>query len=283
MNKYKELLLKFLYPNIFLFILVFIIGFGSVISVFIMNLSTHPIAYVSYVLSAYSLTITVVRSINFFKWFNKKLHSNKYTNKLITDKEFKNNLNLFSGTFFNMIFGIFKFITGFIYNSIWFGAIGIYYLVLGVMKLSLVKQIINKTDNKKQLKQYRNTGLLMFLLNSSMVGMIILMIRDGESVVYPGFIIYAQAAYTFYILTFAIINIIKYKKDHSPIMAASKSINLVASVMSLFILQVAMINQFGENGVFKTIINTFTGTITSIITIGIAVYTVINSKNNTIK
>lgn len=279
MNKYKDLVLKLLYPNIFVFILFFIIGFGSVIAVFIFGLSTHWVSYISYVLSAYALTITVARSINLIKWINKKVHSNKYTNRLITDRDLKNNINLFSGTFFNMIYGIFKFITGFIYNSIWFAASGVYYLILGMMKLSLTRHVIKKSDNNKQLKQYRNIGILMFLLNSAMVGMIVLMIRDGESAVYPGFIIYAQAAYTFYILTFAIINIIKYRKNHTPIIAASKSINLAGAVMSLFILQVAMVNEFGGSDSFKLIINTLTGTITSFITIGIAIFMLINSKS----
>lgn len=278
MNKYKDLLLKLLYPNIFVFILFFIVGFGSVITVFILRLSTHWISYISYVLSFYALTITVFRIIPLIKLINKKVHSNKYTNRLITDRELKNNISLFSGTFFNMIYGIFKFITGFIYRSIWFGATGVYYLVLGMMKLSLTKHVIKKSDNKKQLKQYKNIGVLMFLLNSAMVGMIILMIRDGESALYPGFIIYAQAAYTFYILIFAIINIIRYRKDHTPIIAASKSINLAGAIMSLFILQVAMINEFGESGSFKLIINTLTGTVTSLITIGIAIFMIINSK-----
>lgn len=280
MNKWKDIGLKLLYPNIFIFILFFIVGFGSVISVFVLNLSTHWIAYISYVLSAYALTITVARSINLIKWINKKLHSNKYTNRLLTDRDLKNNINLFSGTFFNMIYGIFKFITGFIYRSVWFGATGVYYLVLGMMKLSLTKHVIKNTDEKTQHNQYRNTGILMFLLNVAMVGMIVLMIKNGESAEYPGFVIFAQAGYTFYILIFAIINIIKYRKDHSPIMAASKSINLVAAVMSMFILQVAMINQFGveSDASFKSIINVITGSVTSFVTIGIAIFMIINSK-----
>lgn len=277
MDKYKEKFFKFLYPNIFVFILFFIIGFGSVIYVFLFNLTTHFIGYISYILSSYALIITVARSINLIKWINKKLHSNKYTNRLITDKDLKNNINLFSGTFLNMIYGIFKFITGVIYSSVWFGATGVYYLVLGLMKLSLVKHVIKKSNNKIQLKQYRNTGIFMFLLNSTMVGMIILMIRDGESALYPGFIIYAQAAYTFYILTIAIINAIKYRKNHSPLIAASKSINLVAGIMSMFILQVAMINQFGDVSSMK-LLNIISGSVTSIITISIAIYMIINSN-----
>lgn len=280
MEKWKGIGFKLLYPNVLIFIIFFIIGYGSVISVFIFGLSNHWISYISYVLSAYALTITVPRCIKLIKWINKKLHSNKHTNRLLTDKDLKNNINLFSGTFFNMFYGIFKFATGFLYRSVWFVATGVYYLTLGMMKLSLTKHVIKKSGKEKQYSQYRKIGILMFWLNVAMVGMIVLMIRKGESVEYPGYIIFAQAAYTFYILTFAIINIIKYRKNHLPIVAASKSINLAAAVMSLFILQVAMINQFGVEGdeLFRMIINTITGSITSLVTIGIAIFMIINSK-----
>jgi len=278
MGKYRELGLKFIYPNILVFILIFILGFGSVIWIFLNELTDHFISYVIYVLSFYALILTVFRGIKLYKWINKKIHGNKYMNMFISNRELKNNINLFSGTFFNIIYGIFKFITGFIYSSIWFGATGVYYLILGLMKLSLIKYAVKRVDNYKKIRQYRNIGIFMFLLNSAMVGMIILMIRDGNSMIYPGYIIYAQAAYTFYILTFAIINMVRYKRNQMPIIAASKAINLVAAIMSLFILQVSMINQFGGNEMFSDIINTTTGTMTSFVTIGIAIYMTVNSK-----
>ena len=164
MNKFKDMGLKILYPNIFLFLVFFVLGFGSVIAVFVYGLQNSFIGYISYVLSAYSLTITVARSINLIKWINKKLHSNKYTNRLITDKELKNNINLFSGTFFNMIYGIFKFIIGFIYNSIWFGATGVYYLILGMrmwcfIEFGIILIIILKKSKKSEKKFNKSENL----------------------------------------------------------------------------------------------------------------------------
>lgn len=277
MSKYKELGLKLLYPNIFLFILFFIVGFGSVIAVFILGLSTHFVAYITYVLSAYALVITVCRYIKLTKWINRKLHSNTHTNRLLTDKDLKNNINLFSGTVFNMFFGIFKFIIGLIYTSLWSGAVGLYYLILGFMKLFLARHVIKKSDVSIQIKQYRNTGVFMFLLNSVMVWMIILMLRNGKSVNYPGFIIYAQAAYTFYILIIGIINAIKYRHNHKPLISASKAINLVGAIMSLFILQIAMVNEFGNMQDMK-ILNILSASLTSILTICVAIYMIIKSK-----
>jgi len=277
MEKWKEFGFKLLYPNVFIFILVLIIGYGSVISVFVFNLSNHWISYISYVLSAYALIITVPRCIKLIKWINKKLHSNKYTNRLLTDKDLKNNINLFSGTIFNMLYGLFKFIIGLIYTSLWSGATGGYYLILGMMKLSLTKHVIKKSDEEKQKIQYRNTGILMFLLNAAMVVMIILMLRHNQSTKYPGFIIFAQAAYTFYILTFAIINAIKYRHNHKPLISASKAINLVGAIMSMFILQIAMVNEFGNMNDMK-ILNIISGAVTSMATIGVAIYMLIKSS-----
>ncbi|MBQ8193601.1 MAG: hypothetical protein IJZ46_05985 [Bacilli bacterium] len=278
MNKWKDLILKLLFPNILIFLLFFIIGFGSVIYIFINNLSSSWFAYISYVLSAYALIITVSRSVVLIRKINKNLHNNKYTNRLLTDKVLKSNINLFSGTFFNMIYGIFKMIVGYLYKSIWFGSTGIYYLVLGFMKLSLTKHVIKRSNLNIQNKQYRNIGILMFILNITMVGLIILNIKKESNISYPDYVVITQAAYTFYILTFAIINIIKYRKNYTPIIEASKAINLVAAIMSLFILQVALINQFGGDSLFKYIINTITGSFTSIITITVAIFMIIKSK-----
>lgn len=282
MKKWKEIGFKLLYPNILIFILVLFVGYGSVIGVFILSLSDHWISYISYVLSAYALIITVPRCIKLTKWINKKLHSNKYTNRLLTDKDLKNNINLFSGTIFNIIYGLFKFIIGLIYTSLWSGATGGYYLILGMMKLSLTKHVIKKSDEEKQKIKYRNTGILMFLLNAAMVVMIILMLRHNQRVVYPGFIIFAQAAYTFYILTFAIINAIKYRHNHKLLISASKAINLVVAIMSMFILQIAMVNEFGNMNDMK-ILNILSGAVTSMATLGVAIYMLVNSrklKNN---
>mgnify|MGYP006357292341 FL=1 len=62
---------------------------------------------------------------------------------------------------------------------------------------------------------------------------------------YPGMLIYAMAAYTFYITTHAIISLIKYRKYHSPVMTTSKIIALSAALVSMLALETAMFSQFG--------------------------------------
>ena len=72
----------------------------------------------------------------------------------------------------------------------------------------------------------------------------------------------------------------KYRHNHKPLISASKAINLVGAIMSMFILQIAMVNEFGNMNDMK-ILNILSGAVTSMSTIGVAIYMLVNSKNKT--
>lgn len=274
----KKDIYKIFHPNILLFLLITIVGFGSVVATFVLGLENTLYAYISYLLSSYALIIFIIRCIYLYKIIRKKLYKNKITSRFLNSKELRDNLGLFSGTLINFLFAVFKILTGFIYGSWWFISNGFYYLVLSLMKFNLSYKVIKKVKIRKNILEYRNTGIFLFLLNITMVGMIVLMITKDKTNIYPGFIIYAQAAYTFYILILALINVIKYRKNNTPLISSSKAINLVVATMSLFILQTALINTFGGTVLFKNIMNTITGTVVSILDIGIATYMIYNGN-----
>lgn len=48
MEKFKEIMNRLLYPNTFVFLLFFIIGFGSVIATFLLQLENNVLGYISY-------------------------------------------------------------------------------------------------------------------------------------------------------------------------------------------------------------------------------------------
>lgn len=104
------------------------------------------------------------------------------------------------------------------------------------------------------------------------------MVWHDKGYSYPGFIIYASAAYTFYVVITAIINAIKFHK-HNPILAATKMLNFIAALMSLFALQTAMLTQFDNDRGFRVIMNMYTGAAVALLTIGIAVFMVIRGNS----
>jgi len=72
------------------------------------------------------------------------------------------------------------------------------------------------------------------------------MLYQNKGFAYPGFLIYAAAAYTFYITIQAIVNLIRYRKYHSPVMTMTKIISLSAALVSMLALETAMFAQFGQ-------------------------------------
>ena len=60
-------------------------------------------------------------------------------------------------------------------------------------------------------------------------------------------LIYAMAAYSFYSVITAVINLVKFRKHGSPLLSAAKVINLVAAMVSILSLETAMLAQFGTD------------------------------------
>lgn len=251
------------------------------------------IEYISYLLSAYALVVLIlgfkriisairdtVKKSSIYKW----IESKKIMRIFLNDLKFKGKVSLYQGLAISTIYAIFKGITAVYYRSVWSGAVAAYYLFFGIVRLILVRgtrkvTIENDIDRTvAEYKSYRVCGVLTFLINIGMIGMAILMIRDNEHAEYPGIIIYLSAAYTFYALILAIMNLVKFRKAKSPILSASKALNFEAALMSMFSLQTAMIAQFGgDDDAFRQIANTLMGSAVCVTTFGIAVFMIIKS------
>lgn len=113
------------------------------------------------------------------------------------------------------------------------------------------------------------------ILNISLVIMII----SNVAVINSGYIIYVTAIYTFYLIISASIDVVKYKKYKSLILSSIKAINLLTASVSILMLQTTMIATFSENNIeFMRLMNIITGSIISIVTLGISTYMIINGQ-----
>ena len=92
--------------------------------------------------------------------------------------------------------------------SWWFITFAIYYLILCLMKLSIVKDIKNEVGKnlKREYKKLKLTGIILLFLNLILSGMIVLIVKQNQEITYAGFIIYIVAMYDFYLIISAVIN-----------------------------------------------------------------------------
>ena len=107
-----------------------------------------------------------------------------------------------------------------------------------------------------------------------------LMIGQNEAYDYPGVLIYAIDAYTFYAVILAIVGLVQYRRHGSPVLSAIKVVNLSAALVALISLEAAMLRHFGpgEDRLFRHKMLGISGLVTSLILYGTSIYMMIHAS-----
>ncbi len=277
----KKILNKLFVPGKIIGFLLFNLAFGLLIYVFSCHLERTPLAYISYLLSTYALIIFTVWFYKICEFSNNTIKKSKLyklykENELLITKK-----SLVAATILHFVYGIFKLEAGIYYMSWWFITFAIYYLILCLMKLSIVKDFKNEIGKnlKKEYKKLKLTGIILLFLNLILSGMIVLIIKQNQQITYAGFIIYIVAMYDFYLIISAIINVIKYRQNHSPLLASTKCLNLTVAMISMISLEVAMVSEFGTNdSAFKMIMTSIMGFVVCVINTSMSIYMIVKSN-----
>ena len=252
----------------------------------------QSICYVAYVLSSYALIITCTGVFRLTKWFRSEMEENYLVKKLkgisfveryVKESAFRAEISLYPGLFINLLYAGLKLFSGICYRSVWFGTLAVYYILLAVMRFSLLHHVRTKEageENRiRELYRCRMCGIVLMILDWALAGMTILVVRKNSGFTYPGMLIYLMAMYTFYAVITAVRNVIRFRKYGSPVLSAAKVINLTADVVSMRSLETAMLPQFGAAGdaAFRQRMTALTGTAVCLIVLGMAVTIIIRT------
>ena len=267
-------------------------SFVFVIAALAGQITSPALKYISYMLSAYALVISVTGITKIIHFVRGGFRENERVKtvlaiptveKFVRESTYRTELALYPGFCINVIYVIFKTALGIYYRSAWFLSLGVYYLALAIMRFLLIHYLRfrEKTaDKKDELRRYRTCGYLLFLINVAFVGITILAVQKKAGFHYPGYLIYVMAMYAFYSVAMAVINLIKYRKYGSPVMSAAKVINMSTALVSIFSLETAMLAEFGNENdeQFRLIMTSLTGAGVSLIVVGMAVFMIIRSS-----
>lgn len=261
---YHNIFPALLFPSLTITFLLTFISALLLTLIFLYDLNDTAFAYSTYILSFYSLIILCIAIYKNIQKFYHILQMHPWGNKLIHDHEFKVQLSLYTSLFLNLIYALFKGLSGYYFQSSWLISIAFYYMILSIMRFLLLRKDrkIKKQLHRKiieELKTYRFCGYLMFLLNIAVTAIVLQMIHNAKYYEYPGTLIYAFAAYTFYSLISATINLIRYRSINRPILSAAKILSLANALISILALQTAMFVQFGDGESSILILNGITG------------------------
>lgn len=259
MKRFTEILRKIFFLPPLPTVLIAVFGFGFVLTVAIFEIEIPALQYLSYFSSAYALTVTVTGFVTIVRAVKNGIHEHPFTLKLMkipfvkrysADPIFRARVSLYLGLLINLAYIFMKLISGIYYRSLWLIALAVYYILLAVMRIFLVGYDIKHSFGENisfELRRYRLIGILLLVMNLSLMVIVVLVVKQNKGFEYPGMLIYAMAAYSFYSVTLAVINIVKAGKHGSPAVSAAKAVNLVAAAVSMLSLTTAMLAQFGDN------------------------------------
>ncbi|MDE7361778.1 MAG: hypothetical protein K2N38_07580 [Oscillospiraceae bacterium] len=287
MEQFKRILRKIFFLPPLPTVIIALLGYGLVIAVAALGIEIPALQYISYVASAYALTITITAFPRFKRFvrstkhratesaFMKKIRSTKLGGRFFGDVRFRTELSLYSGLLINFLYIAMKLFSGIYYRSVWFISLATYYILLAVMRFILLhksKKIVMTMET--ELKRYRLCGIVLLIMNQALAGIVIFMVHQNRGFDYPGLLIYAMATYSFYSIITAVINLVKFRKHGSPLLSAAKVINLVAAMVSILSLETAMLAQFGGDNdpLFRKVMTGATGGGVCTIVIVIAAY-----------
>lgn len=272
---------KFAFPPVWLMVFLLVVSAIALPLVFVKDLSEAPVAYVVYVVAFY--TVCVISAFcgmvlpKQYKSVREKIYAHPLGHRYMTDAAFKTHVSLYASLAANLLYVGVNVLSWFLYRSMWFVVLAVYYVILAVMRFLLVRHVRIHGLGKNRLGELQRARLCSFillLLNFVLTGAVMMILYQNKGFEYHGILIYVMASYTFYITTHAIVDLIKYRKYHSPVMTVSKVIALSAALVSMLALETAMLSQFGgdmtpEN---KWLMIALTGAGVSIIVVTMSAY-----------
>lgn len=226
-----------------------------------LRLFASPILYGTlYPLSVYALAILCARIPTLVRAMRSGANRNPLIHRVIVDLPYRIRLTLSVSLGISLCYSLFKLALGVIYRSTWLGAVASYYIVLSVVRFRLLTGMrLSSSGIRLEWQRYRSCGVLLLVLTAALSAMAAHMVVTGQGSSYPGYAIYAAAAYTFYILTIGIVGLVRSRRLHSPILSATRQLCLATALVSMLSLQTAMFASFGDGSPSERVMNAISG------------------------
>ena len=236
------------------------------------NILPQIAGIIVYVLAAVSLTaacMCIYRDLR--KGLIEKLllliKKNSYGARFLEDYTFRTILTTLPTFLINVVYTVYNGVIGVMNQSAWFITMAVYYSLLGIMRYFAVntERKTSRMENpklirKRELSVIRTDGILLLLLNLALSGVVLLTIAKGTAKTHSEIMVISIAAYTFYKITMAVINMVKVRKMQSPILITIRNIGVADALVSMLTLQTTMLASFqGTSSIDANRMNGITG------------------------
>lgn len=293
MKKFRRLILFLKKPPLSFLCIVWGITFALIagtVALIVLNYMEWPV-YIAYGVSAVFSVYTIYSLPRFIpkikEMMLERAKSHPFANSLLTSYGFRTVAFSVLSFVINIGFAVFNAVLGVITLSYWYAIFACYYIFLSVLRGVI---LVGSYQAKKRaagdetvysvykLKLYRMCGIFLLILELALAAAVSLMILSTRPTEYSEIMAITSAAYTFYKIIFAIVNVFKVRRMQDPMLQCFRNINLTDAAVSLLTLQVTLVAVFSdERTEMMNILNAVMGFIVCALTVVMGILMIVRS------
>ena len=183
----------------------------------------------------------------------------------------------------NIFIAIVKFVLSLTLPSLWFFINALFMIILSFARFFSIRdygKIKNITDDNiaKQIgyKNYLHNGVLLVILGIMYFFVNVYIYYKGTNTTIHEYLTYLVALIAFWSIGSAIYGMIKYKRNHSPILKAVKLTNFANALTSIMLTQIVLLDTYAKTEIYNSnLMNGLTGMAIGIIIIILGLYMII--------
>lgn len=183
----------------------------------------------------------------------------------------------------NIFIALVKFVLSLTLPSLWFFINAIFMIILSFARFfsikdySKTKLIQDKEEIQKiGYKNYLNNGILLVVLGIMYFFVNVYIYYKGTNTTMHEYLTYLVALVAFWSIGSAIYGMIKYKRNHTPILKAVKLTNFANALTSIMLTQIVLLDTYANTKVYNSnLMNGLTGMGIGIVIIILGLYMII--------
>ena len=183
----------------------------------------------------------------------------------------------------NIIIATVKFVLSLTLPSLWFFINALFMIILSFARFYSIKdysktKLLSDDNEIKKIgyKNYLNNGILLIVLGIMYFFVNVYIYYKGTNTNMHPYMTYLVALIAFWSIGSAIYGIIKYKRNHTPILKAVKLTNFANALTSIMLTQIVLLDTYAATEIYNSnLMNGLTGMGIGIIIVVLGLYMII--------
>lgn len=244
-------------------------------------------SYICYALAAISLGYSVYTIVLYAPRMKRRItvfiKKFEFGRKMLEHYGFRTVIFAGGALFINVAYVALNVLLAFVFRSIWYGALAGYYglltalrsgIVLYHRKKSKTEELDDILARRTEIGKYKTCGIILTIIPICLSFAILQMVTEGRAFVHWGWTSIAFAAFAFYKITMAILNVVRAGKQADFTVQALRNVGLADALVSILALQTSLLYEFSD-GSGSAFANALTGAVVCALTLAIGIIMIV--------